>query len=79
MSYLVSTPITYAAWPVTEGYLPEDHTLEWSFDDDTTDTGLTVVKTWTTIGDHTTSVLATNNVTGKSGTAEYITTIEDPV
>lgn len=55
---LLGTPITYTCVPVTAGYGDSDHVCTWEFDDGTTDTGLSVTKTWDRLGNHTARVTA---------------------
>ncbi len=77
MSYPVNQPIPYAATPATPGYVTADHSVDWSFDDGATATGLTTSKTWTTTGTHTATVEATNIKTNATGTAQKSIDIAD--
>ena len=73
MRYFVNKPITYTAVPNTSGYQPSDHTIRWTFDDGFTLDGFTVVKSWSTPGDHTAIATATNTITHGSGIASKVT------
>lgn len=78
MSFPSGTNITYTALAATQGYLAADHTITWTFDDSTTQTGASVSKNWATIGDHTANVLATNDKTGGTAVASKTVTVKNP-
>jgi hypothetical protein len=69
VDYPVGAPVTYVAAPVTQGYQPADHIVEWMFDDGSSTSGISVTKTWATSGPHTAFAKATNATTGGVGEA----------
>lgn len=68
MSYPINTPITYTAEATTPGYSSGDHIYSWRFDDNTSQVGSSIFKTWTNAGSHTATIFAANIRTGGAGT-----------
>lgn len=66
--YAHNFEITYTALAQCEDPYDGPYEYMWAFDDATTDTGATVLKTWGTSGNHTATVTALNTSTGDSPT-----------
>lgn len=80
MAYYVGLPIVYTALATTAGRPSDTFTYAWAFDDATTMSGDTGNKTWDTLGAHSATVTATDNLTGASDTdTKTITVVAVPV
>jgi hypothetical protein len=76
MSYPINQAITYTAVAATQGQPGDAFTYAWAFDDNTTANTASAPKTWTTTGPHFATVTATDTVTGGSGQATKLITID---
>lgn len=69
--------MTYTAVPATNGFNAGDHTISWDFDDATSGTGSTYLKTWAASGEHTATATALNTTTGGTASAQKTITVKD--
>lgn len=66
MSYFTGTPIAYIAEATCDEPYNGPYTYTWQFDDSTSLQGASVLKSWSTVGSHTTTVTCVNHSTGET-------------
>lgn len=75
-NYFVGVPVTYTALAQTLERPSDTFVYTWTFDDNATASGASVLKTWSTMGSHSATVTAVDNQVGTSGSATKAITVD---